>query len=78
MWVDQKTLTVSMRPGGWMNPHTLDCYSKMLNTDLLNRGRQGLIPSNEPIVHIVGTEDMVIFLLLSYLGLSSHKEDMSN
>ncbi|EMS65915.1 hypothetical protein TRIUR3_16671 [Triticum urartu] len=59
VWVDQKTLTVSMRPGGWMNPHTLDCYSKMLNTDLLNRGRQGLIPSNEPIVHIVGTEDMV-------------------
>ncbi|XP_037482003.1 uncharacterized protein LOC119360466 isoform X3 [Triticum dicoccoides] len=62
VWVDQKTLTVSMRPGGWMNPHTLDCYSKMLNTDLLNRGRQGLIPSNEPIVHIVGIENMELLM----------------
>lgn len=26
VWVDQKTLTISMKPGGWLNPHTVDCY----------------------------------------------------
>lgn len=62
VWVDQKTLTVSMRPGCWMNPHTLDCYSKMLTTEQIIRGRQGLIPSNDPIVHIVGIEDMELLM----------------
>lgn len=62
VWVDQKTLTISLRPGCWMNPHSLDCYSKMLNTDQLIRGRQGLIPNTDVIRHIVQREDMAILM----------------
>ena len=70
VWVDQKTLTISLRPGCWMNPHSLDCYSKMLNTDQLIRGRQGLIPITDVITHIVQREDMVLnFLFFSFLYL---------
>lgn len=64
VWVDQKTLTISMKPGGWLNPHTVDCYSKMLNTDQLIRGRQGLIHISDVISHIVGREDMVLLFML--------------
>lgn len=62
VWVDQKTLTVSMMPGCWMNPHTLDCYSKRLNTYQLHRGRQGLLPSDQYIAHVVGREDMDLLM----------------
>ncbi|KAI4996148.1 hypothetical protein ZWY2020_041289 [Hordeum vulgare] len=58
VWVDQKTLTISLSPECWMNPHSLDCYSKMLNTDKIIRGRQGLIPNTDVITHIIQREDM--------------------
>ncbi|KAI4996268.1 hypothetical protein ZWY2020_048034 [Hordeum vulgare] len=61
VWVDQKTLTISWRPGCWMNPHSLDCYSKLLNTDQIIRGRQCLIPKTNVIKHIFQREDMVHF-----------------
>ncbi|KAI4984244.1 hypothetical protein ZWY2020_047942 [Hordeum vulgare] len=56
--VDQKTLTISLRLGCWMNPHSLDCYSKMLNTDQIIRGRKGLIPNTDVTKHTVQREDM--------------------
>uniref|UniRef100_A0A453NYL2 Uncharacterized protein n=2 Tax=Aegilops tauschii subsp. strangulata TaxID=200361 RepID=A0A453NYL2_AEGTS len=61
VWVDQKTLTISFRPGCWMSPHSLDCHSKILNTNQLFHGRQGLIPNTDAITHIVQREDMVVF-----------------
>uniref|UniRef100_A0A453NY36 Uncharacterized protein n=1 Tax=Aegilops tauschii subsp. strangulata TaxID=200361 RepID=A0A453NY36_AEGTS len=62
VWVDQKTLTISFRPGCWMSPHSLDCHSKILNTNQLFHGRQGLIPNTDAITHIVQREDMELFM----------------
>ncbi|XP_073364832.1 uncharacterized protein [Aegilops tauschii subsp. strangulata] len=62
VWVDQKTLTISLRPGYWMSPHSLDCYSKILNTNQLFRGRQGLIPNTDVITHIVQREDTELLM----------------
>lgn len=48
-----------MLTGGWINPRVVNCFAKLSNKDQLHRGRQGLLPNNEIIKHIVSIEDMV-------------------
>ncbi|KAF7048766.1 hypothetical protein CFC21_057459 [Triticum aestivum] len=58
VWVDQKTITLSFKPGGWINPRVVGCFPKLKNKDQLNRGRKGLLPNSEIVEHIVSIDDM--------------------
>lgn len=58
IWVDQRTLTLSMMPGGWISPHVVDCFSKSMNQEQMFKGRQGLLPDHEIITYVVSRENM--------------------
>ena len=57
--MDQKTITLSFKPGGWINPRVVAYFSKLKNKDQLNRGRKDLLPNSEIVEHIVSIDDMV-------------------
>ena len=59
VWVDQKTITLSFKPGGWINPRVVGCFSKLKNKDQLDRGRKGLMRNSEILEHILSIDDMV-------------------
>ena len=58
VWVDQKTITLSFKPGGWINPRVVGCFSKLKNKGQLDRGRKGLLWNSEIVEHIVSIDDM--------------------
>ncbi|KAI5011774.1 hypothetical protein ZWY2020_013911 [Hordeum vulgare] len=63
VWVHQKTITLSFKTGGWINPRVVGCFAKLKNKDQLNRGRKGLLPNSELVEHIVSPDDMVVLTL---------------
>ncbi|XBH67055.1 hypothetical protein VPH35_095497 [Triticum aestivum] len=58
VWVDQKTITLSFKPSGWINPRVVGCFSKLKNKDQLDRGRKGLMRNSEILEHILSIDDM--------------------
>ena len=71
VWVDQKTIIISYKTGGWINPRVVGCFGKLKNKDQLNPGRKGLLPNSELVEHIISIDDMVsIYSLCSFPLLS--------
>ncbi|KAM0871951.1 hypothetical protein ACQ4PT_039046 [Festuca glaucescens] len=53
VWVDQRTLALSMNPGGWTHPCVMDCYGMLTTTEQLHRKKEGKIGDNEILMHVV-------------------------
>jgi hypothetical protein len=53
VWVDQRTLTLSMRPGGWIHPNVMDAFGKMVMTSAYWRDKEGKSAQNDILMHVV-------------------------
>lgn len=78
VWVDQKTITLSFKTGGWINPRVVGCFSKLKNKDQLNRGRKGLLPNSELVEHIVSIDDMKTNMLEKLMNPMLNHSDPAN
>jgi hypothetical protein len=53
VWVDQRTLALSMATGGWIHPHVMDCFGMLTTTDQIFRYANGKAGDKEIRKHIV-------------------------
>ena len=66
IWVDQRTLALSMSPGGWTHQHVMDCFAALTMADQHNRNREGTLSKNHILKHITMKEVTVsVFIILS-------------
>jgi hypothetical protein len=59
VWVDQRTLSLSMSPGGWVHPYVMDYFGILSNMAQYHREKQGAVNKKDILMHIVIKEDAV-------------------
>jgi hypothetical protein len=66
VWVDQRTLALSMNTGGWIHPCVMDCYGMLTSTEQIHRRKEGKFGEKEILMHVVIKEVTVctIFYLI--------------
>ncbi|KAM0888534.1 hypothetical protein ACQ4PT_028283 [Festuca glaucescens] len=52
VWVDQRKLILSMRPGGWTHPHTMDCFGMLIIEDQFQRDVEGTSKKTNIMKHV--------------------------
>ena len=67
IWVDQRTLSLSMSPGGWTHQHVMDCFAALTMADQHNRNREGTLSKQEILKHITIKAETVSNCLLNIL-----------
>ena len=53
VWIDKRTLTLSMRSGGWSHPQVMDAFGILIIADLYYRDKEGISSKNEVLKHVV-------------------------
>jgi hypothetical protein len=66
IWVDQRTLTLSMSPGGCIHLHLMDGFGVLHNVAQYERHREGLANKNDILMHVV-IKDITVSTNHNYL-----------
>ncbi|XP_047063425.1 uncharacterized protein LOC124671027 [Lolium rigidum] len=53
VWVDQRTLALSMNTGGWIHPCVMDCYGMLTSTEQIHRRKEGKFGDKDILMHVV-------------------------
>lgn len=62
VWVDQRTLSLSMSLGGWVHPYVVDYFGILSNMAQFHRQKQGAVNMKDILMHIVIKEDTKLLL----------------
>ncbi|KAM0879014.1 hypothetical protein ACQ4PT_034507 [Festuca glaucescens] len=75
VWVDHRTLSLSMSPGGWIHPYVMDCFGMLTNVAQLHQLKEGKRQENAILTHIV-IKDITQILMDPLLNHSDQSLNM--